>query len=212
MITVPRRDINSKLKPILAASRRHLFEDVAFSIPPFRVLNRVGCGIGRPQAEAIVMLGGDDHALHSSVLDYPGPPAAIERRRVEIIRANTAFTPFLIGECIHSKMNECVVLQLLPGQLSMCRHRQDRRGPSALQQKAEYEKNRLFHLDTTGCRAAWTISQISDAYNIPLVGAAVPWPPEFPAPAILLRSRLLNPPQRYSPFPGRPSFRPQLFF
>src|SRR5262249_27316620 len=134
MITVPRRDINSKLKPILAASRRHLFEDVALSIPPSRVFNRVGSGIRRPQAEAVVMLGCDDHAPHASVFDHPGPLAAIQRRGVEVIRADTAFTPFLLGECIHSKMNECVVFQLLPGQLSMCRHRQDRRGTGALQQ------------------------------------------------------------------------------
>src|SRR5215469_5493526 len=106
-----------------------------------------------------MVLGCNDNSFHASVPYYPGPLAAVEGGRVEGVWTHTAFTPFLIGKCIHSEMNECVILQLLPFELLRRGHRQHGRRRRELHQKTQYEKYGLVHMDRTNCRAAWTITQ-----------------------------------------------------
>ena len=66
-ITVPWRKINSEFQPILVTGLAKFPHHIPFAVLPWRRSNGMfGCP-GRPQAETVVMLGGDDSHFKSAL-------------------------------------------------------------------------------------------------------------------------------------------------
>ena len=72
---------------------------------------------GRPQAEAVVVFGGDDDALHAGFFGYACPLAAVQLGGVECGGAFGAVAPFQIGEGVDVEVDEGIVVELMPGLL-----------------------------------------------------------------------------------------------
>ena len=76
-----------------------------------------------PQAEAVMMLGCEDNALHSGLAGYTGPLLTVKVRWSEDVRVLISGTPLIVGESIGAKMNEHIIFHSLPLQLSGSRYR-----------------------------------------------------------------------------------------
>src|SRR5947207_14792557 len=72
---------------------------------------------GRPQAEAVMMFGHEDHILHSGGWGRPHPLFWVRVKGVENRWIGGAVSPFAIHKCVWTEMNECAHLEILPGDL-----------------------------------------------------------------------------------------------
>ena len=82
----------------------------------------------RPEAEAVMVLAGQNQSLHAG-----GLGSLHDLFRAEISGVEDGFrlitvAPFLVGERVHSEMNKAIKFQLMPRELARARHRADRRG------------------------------------------------------------------------------------
>ena len=75
-------------------------------------------GLGGPQAEAVVMLAGEDDAAHAGIRQRAHDGVGIELFGVEQVGVFVAVTPFLIGERVHREVEEGGEFQFVPGQLA----------------------------------------------------------------------------------------------
>lgn len=77
---------------------------------------------GGPKAEAVVVLGRQDHAFAAGLLQYLCDGVGIEVRRIEDTRIFVAVAPFLIGEGVDGEVQEVTELEFAPGNLARGRH------------------------------------------------------------------------------------------
>ncbi len=122
LMAVPRRNVDAEGQPGLAAGPRHFRHHVSVPVLPRAALHAVGGGGGRPQAEPVVVLGGQDEELHPGSLEDLHPLARVEVGRVEECRRFLAVAPFPIGEGVHAEMREGDELAGLPLELVPGRH------------------------------------------------------------------------------------------
>src|SRR6186713_388823 len=79
-----------------------------------------------PEAEAIVVLRGEDHRLEARIPRRSRPLRRIETRRVEDGRVFFPFSPLPVRERVHAEVDEHREFVALPGQLGERRHRSTR--------------------------------------------------------------------------------------
>ena len=71
-------------------------------------------GGGGPEAEAVVVLGGEDDALHAGTLERAHPLLGIEALGGEGLSGGVAIAPLEVVEGVEAEVHEGVSLQLLP--------------------------------------------------------------------------------------------------
>ena len=124
---IPRRQVQPELEPLGPARLREFGEHVPLAVSPGAAGHVVLGDVARPQTEPVVVLGGQDHGLHASLLGHAHPLVTVELRWREGVRRLGAVPPLLVRERVHVEVHERVVLQLVPGELRARGQRQDRR-------------------------------------------------------------------------------------
>jgi hypothetical protein len=117
-IAIPRREIHAELQTVLAARCGKLRDDIAVAALPGTVLHGVFCVGARPQAEAVVMLRGEDETLHAGVVRDARPLPRIERVGVERALVFAPVAPFLVGERVHAEVQEAIELEFFRRELT----------------------------------------------------------------------------------------------
>jgi len=74
-----------------------------------QVLHAVSGALRRPEAEAVVVLGGDDDAFYAGLFGNPHPLPAIQLSGVENFGAFRAVPPFQVGEGVDVEVYEGVI-------------------------------------------------------------------------------------------------------
>src|SRR5699024_5649136 len=74
-------------------------------------------GGGGPQAEAVMVLRGEDHVLRPDVAGQAHPLVGVEIAGVEDVRGEGSVAPFLAGEGVHAEVEEDAEAVSLPGEL-----------------------------------------------------------------------------------------------
>ena len=118
-VAVPGGQVHPEPQPGPFAGLGRFFHHVAFAAPEGGILHavlRIGAG---PQAEAVVVLGGQDQPGHAGGLCRRRPLVRVQLFRVEDRFALRAVAPLLIGKGVHRKMDEGVKLHLLVPQLPL---------------------------------------------------------------------------------------------
>lgn len=85
-------------------------------------------GLGGPRAEAVVVLGRIDHALHAAFLEGFHDLGGIEVRGVENLRVFVSVSPFPAGKGVQAEVDETVEFHALPVHLLGRRHGAERFG------------------------------------------------------------------------------------
>ena len=70
-----------------------------------------------PEAEAVVVLGREDHPRDAGRLGGAHPLAGIKFRRIELLRILRSVAPFPVGERVHAEVDEGGDFVALPGDL-----------------------------------------------------------------------------------------------
>ena len=83
LMPVPRRDVNPELHVVLLASLGKFAHQIPLPIFIIGVLDGIISGFGRPKAEAVVVLRGEDNAFHASGFQGQDPLLAVDTGRVE---------------------------------------------------------------------------------------------------------------------------------
>ena len=118
IVTIPRGEIDTKLDTAAPTGIRYLAHNIALSVLPWAVLDAV-LGVGaRPQAEAVMVLAGQNQRLHAGTFDCGDPLVGIQRIGVEQRRVFGAVAPLAVREGIHAEMGKGVKFKLLPCQLA----------------------------------------------------------------------------------------------
>ena len=117
MIPVPRREIQPGAESFGAARVDELADDIAAAAPPRTLRHRVRRRPGWPEAEAVVMLGGEDHRAEPGGARLPWPRPRVERGRIEDAGIFAAVAPLAIGEGVDAEVQEERELVALPREL-----------------------------------------------------------------------------------------------
>ena len=72
----------------------------------------------RPEAETVVVFAGENETLHAGFLGGANDLLGVEGGGVENFLALIAVAPFLVGERVHSEMQEAIELHFVPAQLA----------------------------------------------------------------------------------------------
>ena len=120
-VSVPRRAVHSKLYPLFTAGIRHLFHNVALSVPERAARNGMRGSFRLPQAEAVMVLAGQYKRSHSCALDSLHPLTGVKFGRIKNILILGTVSPLPAGICVDGKMNESVKLKLLMKELPFAR-------------------------------------------------------------------------------------------
>ena len=131
-IAVPWGEVEAEEQAVLAARLAELADEVALPILPRAVLHRVLGGLRGPEAEAVVVLGGEDDALHAGALERAHPLLGVEALGGEGLSGSIAIAPLEVVEGVEAEVHEGVSLQLLPLDLGACRDGVDWGGCFAL--------------------------------------------------------------------------------
>ncbi len=115
---IPGRDVDAIMHPFGAAGLDKLLHNVAMAVLPRAVPDTMLGVLAGPEAETIVMLGGEDHPRDARGLGRCHPLACIQIRWIEQLFILFSIAPFVVGEGIHAKMDKCGDLIALPGDLS----------------------------------------------------------------------------------------------
>ena len=153
VVAVPRGDVYPELQPVFPAGGGKLREHIPLPVPPAALGHGVGALWIRPEAEAVVMLGGDDYALHARGLGGRGPLAAVQGSGIEEVFRLRALAPFQSAEGVGPEVDEHVVFHLLPFQLRRRRHgafKLRRAGGKQNQQVCAAEFHQLKFLEANG--------------------------------------------------------------
>src|SRR5262249_17076415 len=109
---------NAELETVTAACVRDLLHHVALAALPGAVPDGVFRRFRRPEAEAVVMLAGENRAAHTARLQCGDDLIGIELRRIEDPRVFVAVTPLPVGEGVDPEVQESAGLYLMPGDLA----------------------------------------------------------------------------------------------
>ena len=112
VISVPRREIDAKSQPLTAARLRDLLHRVATE---GTVLDRMLRVSRRPQAEAVVVLAGEDQPFHPALFRRAHDLVGIEVRWIEHRGRLVAVPPLAVRECVHREVDKAVELEVVPG-------------------------------------------------------------------------------------------------
>ena len=89
-------------------------------------------GLGGPEAEAVVVLAGEDEAAHAGRFQGAGDGVGVERGGLKNVRVFVAVAPFLVGEGVDGEVEKRGELQLVPGHLAGRREGRRRARAAAL--------------------------------------------------------------------------------
>ena len=126
MISVPRRELDGKLQPLLAAGISQLSHHITLALFPRTVLDRIVRICRRPHTEAAMVFGGEDDTPHTGLFAHPRPLPAVEAGGIKQLRVLIAETPLLIGIRVQRIVDKRVHLHILPAQLVLAGHRTER--------------------------------------------------------------------------------------
>ena len=108
VVAVPRGDVEPDVEAVLAAGVGHFLHVVALAVAEFRLRDVVLGGLGRPQAQAVVVLADDDDAGYAAVLARLYDLLGVEFGRSETLRVLVAVAPFLVVERVRTEMQDRV--------------------------------------------------------------------------------------------------------
>ena len=115
---IPGGQVDTELEAVTAGSLGNLADHIALASLPGRAGHAVlGVGTG-PEAEAVVVLAGEDHPRHASGFKGLHPLVAVQVRRVEEGGILVAQAPFAVGHRVHAKVHESIHLHALPIELT----------------------------------------------------------------------------------------------
>ena len=117
-MAIPRGEVEADLDAFGTASLGELAANIALAVLPRGGGDGVVRELGGPEAEAVVVLGGEDGELEAGVLEGLGPLAAVEGGGIEDLGVLFAGAPLAIGEGVDTKVDKGGQLQLLPGHLT----------------------------------------------------------------------------------------------
>ena len=103
-ITVPRRQVYTKLQPIFFTGFTQFIHDVSLSIFPWRRSNRVLRCFSRPQAKTIMVFSCQNSHLETSGFQIRHPLVAIQFFRIKQFRVFFTTPPFMSGKGIDSEV------------------------------------------------------------------------------------------------------------
>ena len=173
-VPVPRREVDAEFHSVALAGVAHLADHVATALPPRRRGHRMARGLRRPEAEAVVVLGREDHHAEAGLFERPDPLVGIECRRIEQRRILRTVAPLPVGEGIDPEVQEGRQLHPLPGQLGFRGYQPGRQGDLLVErgtrgedevldkrrrfllgrgssrQKQESKEQQTFHFDNRG--------------------------------------------------------------
>src|SRR2546422_868474 len=111
VVAIPRRQIDAKAYALPGARVGNLLHDVATE---WAVLHRVLSVARRPEAEAVVVLAGEDQSSHPAVTRGADNLVGVEVRGVEDRRQLVAVAPLTIRERVDGEMEKAVELEVVP--------------------------------------------------------------------------------------------------
>ena len=118
LMAVPRRQIHTHLQSLFTAGLCQFAQHIPLAVAKRAVAHAV-VGIHRgPEAETIVMLGGDDDATQTGSLAGPCPLPGIESGGGEEAWRSVAISPFTVFKRVQPEVDEGIGLQLLPCHLT----------------------------------------------------------------------------------------------
>ena len=95
------------MHPFGTAGIDKLAHHVAFAVFPGAVLDAMFGVLAGPEAEAVVVLGREDHPRDAGRLGRTHPLASIEFCRIEQLGVLGSVAPFPVGKRVHAEMDEC---------------------------------------------------------------------------------------------------------
>jgi hypothetical protein len=117
LVAIPRAEVEPGREVVAAAGVHEFADDVALALLPGRGLDGVVGEGARPEAEAVVVLGGEHHGLRARRPGGGGPLVGVEGGGVEDGRGRLAVAPFAVGEGVRAEMDEDREGAILPGEL-----------------------------------------------------------------------------------------------
>ena len=154
-IAIPGGEIEAEEQAVLAAGLAQLAYQVAFAVLPRAVFDGIVGGLRGPEAEAIVVLGGEDDPLHPSTLEGGDPLLGVESLGSEGLRGGITVAPLEVVESIEPEVHEGVGFQFLPRYLRWRRYWVDRRrglglcrgslGEAHSQEERSHPNDESFH-------------------------------------------------------------------
>ena len=108
VVAVPRGDVEPDVEAVLAAGVRHFLHVVALAVAEFGLRDVVLGGLGRPQAQAVVVLADDDDARDAAVFAGLYDLLGVEFGRSETLRVLVAVAPFLVVERVRTEVQDRV--------------------------------------------------------------------------------------------------------
>ena len=119
-VAVPRGDVDTHFYAPFAASVGEAAQHVALALQPLALGHGVRAGGVGPEAEAVVMFGGEDDATHACSLGCGDPLVAVEGGGIEDVFGFGTLAPLFAGEGVGAEMAEHVHLHALPPHLLGC--------------------------------------------------------------------------------------------
>ena len=120
-VAVPWGDIHAHLDTRLTAGLGEVAQYIALTVAPLAVGDSMSAGRIGPQAEAVVVFGGENDTFHAGCFGCGRPLAAVEGSGIEGVFGFGSLTPLKAGEGVGAKVAEHVGLHALPAELSRCR-------------------------------------------------------------------------------------------
>ena len=117
IVPVPRGNIDAELQPVGGTGVGEFAEDVSLTVTPLALRHRMPAFGRRPEAEAVVVFGGDNRPLEARGTGRGRPLTAVEVGGMEDVFGLGAVAPFGAGEGVRAEMEEHIHLHLLPGHL-----------------------------------------------------------------------------------------------
>ena len=114
---VPRGEVKSEFYSVLLTGGSHFADHIAFSALPGTCRHRMVREPGRPEAEPVVMPGGDDHHFHAGIANRADPLAGVESCRVKERRIFVPLSPLVSRKGVDAKMEKGDEFEALPGKL-----------------------------------------------------------------------------------------------
>ena len=123
LMPVPWRKINGKLDTVLLAGIRKFAYNITFTVFVRSIPDAIFCQLCRPQAEAVMMFGCQDHSFHTGVDKGLHPLLTVQTSRIKRFRIGVAIAPFPVIESIETEMHKGISFHLLPIYLLFLRNR-----------------------------------------------------------------------------------------
>ncbi len=117
IVAIPRRKVDAELEAMTTGGGGHIADDVALPVLEGARLDGVSGLLGRPENEAVVMLGDQDDVPGAGGLNGVHPLIGIEVDWVEDFRVGGAVTPLAIEEGVGRKVEDDAELEVLPDRL-----------------------------------------------------------------------------------------------